>query len=98
MADRIAMTPQDMYAQAANFGVEATNITEIITKLDAQMSNLQSSWQGAASTEFNTRWVNDLKPALEQSGSLMLDIQQTLTDTARIVEQTDADLARQLQS
>ncbi|MDR1015986.1 MAG: WXG100 family type VII secretion target [Coriobacteriales bacterium] len=98
MADIIAMTPQEMYSQATSFGTDSGTITEIIKKLDDQIVTLQNSWRGAAATQFAQRWSSDLKPSLEQASRLMTDIQSALTETARIMEQTDADIAKQFQS
>lgn len=92
MANQIRITPEQMRERASQYRAEADTVNGVIGKMDTLLGQLQSEWEGAASESYATRY-NELKPGFVKAEQLIREIAAALDSTARIVEETDNDLA-----
>lgn len=92
MANQIRITPEQMRERASQYRAEADTVNGVIGKMDTLLGQLQSEWEGAASESYATRY-NELKPGFVKTEELIREIAAALDSTARIVEETDNDLA-----
>ena len=97
MANQIRITPDQMRERANNYRTEAEIVREVITKMDNLLQQLQSEWEGAASESYAQRYL-ELKPGFEKAEQLIQEIATALDSTARIVEETDANIAGQFRA
>ncbi len=95
MSGQIRMTPEQMRARASEFGVQGDKTQEVINNMDRLLNSLQEEWEGAASRSFKQKF-EELRPGFVKARELIEDINKVLSDTARIVEETDRELASQI--
>ena len=69
----------------------------VIAKMDSLLQQLQSEWEGAASESYAARY-QELKPGFMKAEELIREIAAALDSTAKIVEETDANIAKVLAS
>ena len=94
MANQIRITPDQMRERAAQYRTEADVVNGVIGKMDSLLQQLQGEWEGAASESYAARY-QELKPSFMKAEELIREIAQALDATAKIVEETDADIANQ---
>ncbi len=94
MASQIRMSPEQMRSRAGEYRTEADKVNDVIKKMDSLVNSLQSEWEGAASEGFASRYL-ELKPGFQEAEELIREIAAALESSARIVEQTDTDIAGQ---
>ncbi len=94
MANQIRITPDQMRERASQYRVEAEAVHDVIGKMDGLLQQLQSEWEGAASESYATRYLQ-LKPGFQKAEELIREIATALDSTARIVEETDSNIANQ---
>ena len=92
---RISMTLEQMNMRAGEVRREGDAFQEVITRMQGIVENLQSEWQGDASAAFNEQFFA-LKPSLDRTRNLFIDIAKQLDDAARITQQYDQDIARSI--
>ena len=97
MANQIRMTPDSMRERANQYRQEADTVNGVIAKMDSYLQQLQSEWEGAASESYAARY-DELKPGFVRAEALIREIASALDASARIVEETDADIASQFRS
>lgn len=97
MANQIRITPDQMRQRANQYRTEADTVNGVIKKMDSLLQQLQSEWEGSASESYATRYA-ELKPGFQKAEELIREIAQSLDSTARIVEETDSDIANQLKA
>ena len=97
MANQIRITPDQMRQRANQYRTEADNVNGVISKMDSLLQALQSEWEGSASESYATRY-QELKPGFMKAEELIREIAQALDSTARIVEETDTDIANQFRA
>ena len=95
MANQIRITPDQMRTRAAQYRNEADTVNGVISKMDSLLQQLQSEWEGAASESYAGRY-QELKPGFVKAEELIREIASALEATARIVEETDVDIANKL--
>ena len=95
MANQIRITPDQMRTRATQYRNEADTVNGVITKMDSLLQQLQSEWEGEASTAYAGRY-QELKPGFLKAEELIREIAAALDATARIVEETDATIANKL--
>lgn len=88
MAGTIRMTPASMRARAGEYRTEASNIEQIIAKLDSLLGALQEEWEGASSESFAARYT-ELRPCFVNTKTLVEQIAQSLDNAAASLEETD---------
>lgn len=94
MANQIRITPDQMRERANQYRVEADTVNGVISKLDALLQQLQSEWEGAASESYAARY-QEVKPEFMKAEELIREIAAALDSTAKIVEETDVNIANQ---
>ena len=97
MANQIRITPNQMRERANQYRTEADTVNGVINKMDSLLGQLQAEWEGAASESYATRY-QELKPGFMKAEELIREIAAALDSTARIVEETDADIASQFRA
>ena len=97
MANQIRITPDQMRHRANQYRTEADNVNGVISKMDSLLQQLQSEWEGSASESYAARY-QELKPGFMKAEELIREIAQALDSTARIVEETDSDIANQFKA
>ena len=88
------MTPDMMGQRANEYRNEAETVNGVIGKMDRLLQQLQSEWEGAASESYAARY-QELKPGFMKAEELIREIAQALDSTAKIVEETDTNIANQ---
>ena len=94
MANQIRITPDQMRERANQYRVEADTVNGVISKMDALLQQLQSEWEGAASESYAARY-QEVKPGFMKAEELICEIAAALDSTAKIVEETDVNIANQ---
>lgn len=94
MANQIRITPDQMRERANQYRAEADTVNGVIGRMDTLLQQLQSEWEGAASESYAERYL-ELKPGFLKAEELIREIATALDSTARIVEETDANIASQ---
>lgn len=83
-----------MRERAGQYRVEADTVNAVISKMDSLLQQLQSEWEGASSESYAARY-QELKPGFVKAEELIREIATALDSTAKIIEETDADIANQ---
>lgn len=91
---QIRMTPDTMRSRASEYANQAESLQQIISKMDALLSNLQSEWEGDSSRAYAERFAQ-LRPGFVKAKNLVDEISKALIASANIVENTDSEIARQ---
>lgn len=94
MANQIRITPDQMRERANQYRNEAEIVNGVIRKMDSLLQQLQGEWEGSASESYAARY-QELKPGFQKAEVLIREIAQALDSTARVVEETDANIASQ---
>lgn len=97
MASQIRMTPDTMRQRATEYRTEAGKLNEIIVKMDNLLTTLQGEWEGSASESYAARY-QELKPGFQKAEELINEIASALDSTAKIVEETDSNIANQFKA
>jgi len=97
MGEQIRMTPSSMRDRANQYRGEADTVNGVICKMDSLLSALQSEWEGSASESYAGRY-GELKPSFMKAEELIREIAASLDSTAKIVEETDANIASQFRA
>lgn len=97
MAEQIRITPGQMREKASAYRAEADTVNGVIGKLDTLLQQLQGEWEGAASESYAARY-QELKPGFQKAEDLIREIASALDSTAKIVEETDANIANQFKA
>lgn len=91
---QIRISPEQMRERAGQYRVEADTVNGVISKMDSLLQQLQSEWEGASSESYVARY-QELKPGFVKAEELIREIATALDSTAKIIEETDADIANQ---
>jgi len=94
MAGQIRMTPETMRTRATEVRHQGETFQEVIGRMHGIITELQSEWEGAASTAFAEQFYR-LKPAFNEMRQLIDNIGMQLDQTANAVEQMDNQIAGQ---
>ena len=94
MANQIRITPDQMRERASQYRTEAGTVNGVIRKMDSLLQLLQGEWEGAASESYAARY-KELKPGFVKAEELIREIAAALDSTAKIVEETDTNIANQ---
>lgn len=97
MANQIRITPDQMRERANQYRNEAETVHGVISKMDSLLQQLQGEWEGAASESYAARY-QELKPGFMKAEELIREIATALDATAKIVEETDANIASQFRA
>lgn len=94
MSNQIRITPDQMRERAKQYRTEADTVNGVIGKMDTLLEALMSEWEGSSSEAYATRY-QELKPGFVKAEALIREIAAALDSTAKIIEQTDIDIANQ---
>ena len=95
MADQIIkMTPATMRARARETDNQEKIVEDVIRYMDKLLLTLKGEWEGKAVKGYEDRY-NKIKPSLNNAKELLGEIAHNLRETARIVEDTDNNIASQ---
>lgn len=92
MAGQIRITPEQMRSRAIEYRNEASNVEQVIVKMDNLLNTLQGEWEGESSRSYAERY-NQLKPYFTKTKELINEIAVALDQTATTLEETDASIA-----
>ena len=81
-----------MEGRAGEVHRERDTFEGVITTMGNILSNLQSEWEGAASTAFYNQF-QDLQPSFQSMKTLLDDLGTQLNQTAQAMRDLDADIA-----
>ena len=95
MAGRIAITPAELTTLGGEFMNSASEIGEIMTKLESQMSTLESSWEGAVKLSFFEEY-QQRKPSIQEFQNMVNVFGEQLKTIAQELQNTDETLANSI--
>ncbi len=94
MANQIRMTPSTMRTRASQTDKHAQSMQELINAMDKLLTTLKGEWEGDAMKGYEDRY-NKIKPSFKNAKELLDEIAHNLRETAKIVEETDRNIANQ---
>lgn len=94
MAGQIRITPDQMRERATEYRTQASNVEEVISRMDTLLGNLQSEWEGESSAAFADRFT-ELRPGFVAAQALIEEIATALDATANDIEGLDSQIASQ---
>lgn len=94
MANQIRMTPETMRTRARETDNQSKIVQDVIRYMDKLLQTLKSEWEGDAVKGYEDRY-NKIKPSFQNAKELLDEISHNLKETARIVEETDRNIASQ---
>lgn len=94
MASQIRMTPDTMRMRASQTDKQAEAMQNLINAMEKMLQTLKSEWEGDAVGGYEDRY-NRIKPSFQNAKELLDEIAHNLRETARIVEETDRNIASQ---
>ncbi|HEO0046591.1 TPA: WXG100 family type VII secretion target [Streptococcus agalactiae] len=92
---QIKLTPEVLRASAQKYTIGSQSITDVLTALTQVQAVIDENWGGTAFDSFEAQF-NELSPKITQFAQLLEDINQQLLKVADVVEQTDSDIASQI--
>ncbi|KRM22342.1 WXG100 family type VII secretion target [Latilactobacillus graminis] len=95
MANTIKLTPEDLRASANKYEGFNQDVLDLIQNASQEQENIRSNWEGNAFDKFDQQF-EDLKPKMQDFAQLMDDINNQLKKVAEIIENTDNDIANQI--
>ena len=94
MAGQIRMTPETMRSRAAETDRQSQNMQELNNAMDRLLSTLRAEWEGDAMRGYEERY-NKIKPVFRNAKELLDEIAHNLRESARVIEETDRNIANQ---
>lgn len=94
MAGQIRMTPETMRTRSRQANQQAETMQNLRDAMDRLLTTLKGEWEGEAMKGYEDRF-NKIKPVLKNAKELLDEISHNLNETARIVEDTDRNIASQ---
>lgn len=92
---QIKLTPEELRISAKKYTTGSQSITDVLTVLTQKQAVIDENWDGTAFDSFEAQF-NELSPKITQFAQLLEDINQQLLKVADVVEQTDSDIASQI--
>ena len=97
MANQIRMTPDTMRRRASQTDKQSEAMQNLINTMDKLLATLKDEWEGDAMRGYETDIIK-IKPSFKNAKDLLDEIAHNLRETARIVEETDQNIANQFRS
>jgi len=91
----IRLNPDELEEFAQRYGVEGSNVGDVLQKLDALISDLGGVWEGGAQRAFEDQY-GELRPSFLNMITLLEDVQKQLVSTAHTLRDTDSDIASKI--
>lgn len=92
---RIKLTPDELRNSAIRYIEGADNVDAVLDTLTREQGTISDNWEGTAFDSFNQQFTA-LVPKIKEFEQLLRDINAQLVKVADIIEQTDADIAAQI--
>ena len=97
MAGVIRMSFQEVRGTANQFRTKGEEINGIIGQLAQEVNKLRGSWEGEASTAFESEF-SSLKPSMEKFVQLCTQISEQLNSAAQLIEEQDKAIASKMRA
>ncbi|MGL5042157.1 MAG: WXG100 family type VII secretion target [Culicoidibacterales bacterium] len=91
----IKLTPEELRRQSKVYVDSAREIDTMLKKLNGVQAQISENWEGKAWEKFEIQY-QELSNKVVAFSSLLLDIERQLNEVARVVEQTDQEIASKL--
>lgn len=99
MAGTIKITPQELRDGASFLGEKLSAMSSEATALKGRLDTIASNWEGASQSAFMAGFNEDMWPVLNvKLPELINAIQKQLTETARVLEDTDDNISKSLRA
>lgn len=95
MSGNIRLNPEELENFSREYGSEASQVSDMLGRLDGLIGRLQDSWEGGASRAFADQY-EDHKKSFIQMQQLLEDISRQLESSAHALRDADADIASQI--
>jgi WXG100 family type VII secretion target len=95
MSGQIRVTPAELYNMSSQYSQESGQVNEQVTRLNGMIDHLNSVWEGASSEAFAAQY-EELKPSFIKMAELLQDISTQLSNTGKVLEDTDQQIASQI--
>ena len=92
---QIKLTPEDLRQSATKYTSGSENVTQVLNDLTREQAVIAENWDGSAFDSFEAQF-NELSPKIREFSQLLSDIHAQLNKVADIIEQTDQDIASQI--
>ena len=92
---QIKLTPEELRASALKYSSGSEEIDQILSSLTNEQAVIDANWGGTAFDSFEAQF-NELSPKIREFSQLLSDIHAQLNKVADIIEQTDQDIASQI--
>ena len=92
---QIKLTPEELRSSAQKYTAGSQQVTEVLNSLTQEQAVIDENWDGTAFDSFEAQF-NELSPKITQFAQLLEDINQQLLKVVDVVEQTDSDIASQI--
>lgn len=94
---RIRVTPEQLRSSSNVFKQGSSSTQSLISRLNNQVNQLTSTWEGAAHNAFFEKYQS-LQPSLKQFVTVLDHISQQLTSVAQTMEETDREIASRMRN
>ena len=95
MAGRITITPEELTTLGGEFQNSASEIGDILTKLETNLNALESSWEGATKLSFFEEFAQR-KPGMQEFQNIVNVFGDQLKTIAQELQTTDEALANSI--
>lgn len=91
----IKVTPSELRTSSSKFKNNANQTSSMISQLNNEVNRLTSAWEGAAHNAFFNRY-HELQPKMKEFVDVLQHISTQLDSVARQMEETDRQIASQM--
>lgn len=91
----IKLTPEELRNSAIKYTNGADDVLQVLRTLEHEQVTIDTNWDGTAFDSFAAQF-EALRPKIIEFEQLLRDINAQLIKVADIIEQTDADIAAQI--
>ena len=95
MAGMIRLTPEELRTSAIKYSQGSTEITDILNSLTAEQQRIAGNWAGASFEKFQAQFES-LTPKVKQFSTLLQEIHDQLVSVAQVLQDTDQNIASQI--
>ncbi|MGM8366791.1 WXG100 family type VII secretion target [Virgibacillus sp. W0181] len=95
MSGMIRLSPQELRDVARRYGVESSNVSNIIGNLDGLRDHLNQIWEGNSKEAFIGQY-EELRVSFVRMVELLEEVNMQLNTTAQTLEDTDTQIAGQI--
>lgn len=91
----IKLTPEELRTSATKYTQGSQQIDDVLSILTNEQQIIRENWEGSAFESFDNQFES-LKPKIIEFSQLLVEINEQLDKVANIIEQTDQDIASQI--